>query len=272
MESYRGPVKLAILDWAGTTVDYGCYAPMVVFVEVFRRQGVEITVEEARRPMGLAKRDHIRAISQIAEVAARWQGVHGEPCDESDVGRMFEKDFRPLQIECIARYAGLIPGTLEAVEALRGRDIRIGTTTGYFTEAAEINSAEARTQGYEPDSAICASDVPAGRPEPWMVYRNMERTGVFPSAAVVKVGDTVLDVQEGVNAGTWTVGLSRTGNEVGLNEEEVRNLSDDELKRRLARAEERLRESGAHYVVESIEGLPDVVGEIDDRLAAGDRP
>ena len=141
-----------------------------------------------------------------------------------------------------------------------------------ITEAAEINSTEARRQGYEPDSAVCASDVPVGRPEPWMVYRNMEQTGVYPSAAVVKVGDTLLDILEGVNAGTWAVGLSRTGNEVGLNEEEVKALSQDQLCRRVAQAADRLRESGAHYVVETIADLPGVVDEIQGRLAAGDRP
>jgi len=42
--SYRGGARAVILDWAGTTLDYGCYAPAVVFIEVFNRQGVEITM------------------------------------------------------------------------------------------------------------------------------------------------------------------------------------------------------------------------------------
>ena len=272
MKTYRGPVKLAILDWAGTTVDYGCYAPMVVFVEVFKRRGVEITVAQARQPMGLAKRDHIRAISEIPEVAEAWQRVHGRPCAEADVGRMFEEDFKPLQVACIGRYSGLIPGTPEAVGPLREKGIRIGTTTGYFTEAAEINTVEAEKQGYAPDATVCASDVPAGRPEPWMVFRNMELTRVFPPEAVVKVGDTLLDIQEGLNAGTWTVGLSKTGNEVGLNEEEVAGLPADERAARVARAEQNLRETGAHFVVASIADLPGVIGEIEARLRAGERP
>ncbi len=232
MAIYRGSVKMVILDWAGTTVDYGCYAPMVVFQEVFRRRGVEITVGQAREPMGMAKQDHIRAISRIEDVAVAWKRVHGQACSEEDVQAMFEKDFKPLQIECIGQYATLIPGTLEVVAALRKKGIQIGTTTGYFTEAAEINAEVAKKQGYEPDTSVCASDVPAGRDEPWMVYRNMEMARVFPAASVVKVGDTRLDIGEGLNAGVWTVGLSRTGNQVGMNEAELEALPETERRAR----------------------------------------
>ena len=134
---YRGPVKLVILDWAGTTMDYGCYAPAVVFVEVYKRKGVEISMEEAREPMGAHKLVHIRKISQIPAVARRWQGVHGRPCTEDDVQAMFE-EFVPLQLDCLAEYADLIPGTLDVVAELRRRGIKIGSTTGYTGEMMEL--------------------------------------------------------------------------------------------------------------------------------------
>ena len=196
-----------------------------------------------------------------------WKRVYGQVCSEEDVRRMFEEDFKPLQVECIGRYAGLIPGTLETVEALRKKGIRIGTTTGYFTEAAQINADEAKKQGYEPDTSVCASDVPAGRDEPWMVFRNMEMARVFPAASVVKVGDTRLDVGEGLNAGVWTVGLSRTGNQVGLSEAELADR-----RARIAYADQSLKDAGAHFVVESIGDLLPILEQIEARLHAGGRP
>ncbi len=269
---YKGPVKLVIFDWAGTTLDYGCYAPAVVFVEVFKRRGVEITMAQARRPMGLKKLDHIRAISQQDEVAALWKKVHGKACTEADVQDMFEKDFVPLQVACIADYSELIPGTVETVNELKGRGIKIGSTSGYFTEAMEINFREAKKQGYVPDVNACASDVPAGRPEPWMVLSNMQQARVFPPEAVVKIDDTKPGIAEGLNAGTWTIGLAKTGNEVGLSEKELAALSADEVKRRVARAADGLAKSGAHYVVESVADVPPVINEIEQRLKMGDRP
>ncbi len=269
---YKGPVKLVIFDWAGTTLDYGCYAPAVVFVEVFKRYGVEITMEQARRPMGLKKLDHVRAISQQDEVAALWKKVHGKTCTEADVQDMFEKDFVPLQVACIADYSELIPGTVKAVNELRGRGMKIGSTSGYFTEAMEINFREAKKQGYVPDVNACASDVPAGRPEPWMVLSNMQQARIFPPEAVVKIDDTKPGIAEGLNAGTWTIGLAKTGNEVGLNEKELAALPADEVKRKVARASDGLAKSGAHYVVESIADVPPIIDEIEQRLKMGDKP
>jgi phosphonoacetaldehyde hydrolase len=269
--SYRGPVKLVIFDWAGTTMDYGCYAPAVVFIEVYNRHGVHITMEQARRPMGLHKREHIKAISQIEEVAALWRQVHGRPVMEQDVDDMFA-DFQPLQMQCLADYADLIPGTLETVAALREQGILIGSSTGYFTEAMELLKEEAAKRGHVPDSSVCATQVPAGRPHPWMVIQNMMNTGVYPPEAVVKVDDTKPGIGEGLNAGTWTIGLAKTGNEVGLNLEEINALGPEVLERKLARAREGLARSGAHYVVDGITDILPIIGDINVRLARGERP
>ena len=268
---YRGPVQAVILDWAGTTMDYGCYAPAVVFIEVFKRQGVEISMEESRQPMGAHKLVHIRAISRIPAVARRWQEAHGRPCTEDDVQSMFEQ-FVPLQLDCLADYADLIPGTLDVVAELRRQGIKIGSTTGYTHEMMELLMAQAAQRGYEPDATVCATDVPAGRPEPWMCLRNAEQLRVYPMEACVKIGDTLPDIDEGLNAGMWTVGLAKSGNELGLNEEEIGALPADELQARLDRAYGRMASAGAHYVVDTIADVLPVIERIGRQLAAGERP
>ena len=268
---YRGPVQAVILDWAGTTMDYGCYAPAVVFIEVFKRRGVEISIEEAREPMGAHKLVHIRAISRIPAVARRWAEVHGQPCTEDDVQAMFEQ-FVPLQLDCLADYADLIPGTLDVVGELRRQGIKIGSTTGYTHEMMELLMAQAAERGYEPDATVCATDVPAGRPEPWMCLRNAEQLGVYPMEACVKIGDTLPDIDEGLNGGMWTVGLAKSGNELGLNAEEIGALAAEELQARLERAYKRMAGTGAHYVVDTIADVLPVIERIGRRLAAGERP
>ena len=268
---YRGPVKLVILDWAGTTMDYGCYAPAVVFTEVYKRKGVEISMEEARQPMGAHKLVHIRKISQIPSVARRWQEVHGRPSTEDDVQKMFE-EFVPLQLDCLAQYADLIPGTLEVVAEIRKRGIKIGSTTGYTGEMMDLLLGEAARRGYEPDSTVCATDVPAGRPEPWMCLQNAQSLGVYPMEACVKIGDTLPDIEEGLNAGMWTVGLAKSGNELGLNEAEIAALAADQLQVRLKRAYQRMAGAGAHYVVDTIADVLPVIDRIHEQLAAGERP
>ncbi len=268
---YRGPVKLVILDWAGTTMDYGCFAPAVVFVEVFKRKGVEISMEEAREPMGAHKLVHIRSVSEIPAVARRWQEVYGRPCTEEDVAQMFE-EFVPLQLACLAQYADLIPGTLDFVAELRNRDVKIGSTTGYTGEMMELLAKEAADRGYVPDSTVCATDVPAARPAPWMCLANAQNLGVYPMEACVKIGDTLPDVYEGLNAGMWTIGLAKTGNEMGLREKDVAALPADQLRRRLARACDRMASAGAHYIVDSIADALPVIDRIEQQIARGEHP
>jgi len=269
--NYRGPLKAVILDWAGTTMDYGCMAPAVVFMEVFRRKGIDISMEQAREPMGAHKRVHIQQISRIEAVAKKWEAKYGHRPTEADVDTMFA-EFVPLQLDCLAKYADLIPGCLNALSEFRKRGLKIGSTTGYTGAMMEILQREAAARGYTPDSTVCATDVPAGRPEPWMCFQNAMKLRVFPMEAIVKVGDTIPDISEGLNAGMWTIGLAKTGNEVGLNEKDTNALDPEILERKLARARTRLAQAGAHYVVDGIYDVPPLLDEINLRLKNGEHP
>jgi len=268
---YRGPGQAALLDWAGTTMDFGCMAPAVVFVKVFERAGVPISMEEARAPMGAHKRVHIQKITELDGVKARWTATHGRPPGEKDVDRMFA-DFVPLQLDCLSEYSELIPGTLDVIGALRARGMKIGSTTGYLREMMEINLRDAKEQGYEPDSTVCASDVPAGRPYPYMCLQNVINLQVSPVEACVKIDDTVPGVEEGLSAGMWTIGLAISGNEVGLPLAEWRALSSVEQARRRGRAYERMRMAGAHYVVDTIADVLPCFDDVAARLARGEKP
>ncbi len=268
---YCGPVQAVLLDWAGTTMDFGCMAPAVVFVEVFRRKGVPISMEEARVPMGAHKRVHIQKITQLDAVRARWQEKYGRTPGEDDVDAAFA-DFIPLQLECLSTYSELIPGTLEVVAALRRKGIKIGSTTGYTTEMTAINLRDAERQGYKPDSTVSASEMPAGRPYPFMCLQNAINLQVDCVAACIKVDDTIPGVEEGLNAGMWTVGLAVSGNEVGLSLADWEALQEEERKAKRERAWRRMLQSGAHYVVDTIADLLPCIEDIEARLRRGERP
>jgi phosphonoacetaldehyde hydrolase len=268
---YRGPIEAVLLDWAGTTMDFGCMAPAVVFVEVFKRKKVPITVEEARAPMGAHKRVHIQRITELESVRRRWQEAYGRLPNEGDVNAMFT-DFVPLQLECLSTYSALIPGTLEAVAALRSRGIKIGSTTGYLTDMMKINLRDAKRQGYEPDSTVCAADVPAGRPYPYMCLQNVIKLGVSAVQGCVKIDDTIPGVEEGLNAGMWTVGLAVSGNEVGMMLDEWRALAAAEQQARRERAHTRMAQCGAHYVVDTIADIMPCIEDIQARIRRGEAP
>lgn len=269
--TYRGPLQAVIFDWAGTIVDYGSRAPAMVFVETFQQFDVDISLAEARAPMGMAKKDHIRAITRLPGVAGRWQDAHGRPPTEDDITAMYNT-FIPLQLEALVDYAELIPGMLETVGTLREMGLKIGTNTGYNRDMVDILLAEAREQGFEPDSTVCTSEVPAGRPEPWMSLLNAQQMRVFPMAAVVKIDDTLPGIEEGLNVGMWTIGVTKTGNELGLSEAETDALPPDELQTKLASARWRMHQAGAHYVIEGVWDVPKILDKINRRLGNGETP
>jgi len=269
--SYRGPIKGVILDWAGTTVDYGSFAPTAVFLHLFESEGVQITAEDARSGMGLMKKDHLRTILARPSVAESWASTHGQPPSDADVDRLFDH-FVPMQLEVLTEYATPIPDLLEVVDQLRARGIKIGSTTGYVRSMMDVLAPVAAEHGYEPDWIVCPDEVPAGRPAPWMCYQNAMQLGIYPMQAIVKVGDTLIDIEEGLNAGTWTVGLALTGNLVGLSEAEVNALTSEAKAHLTNQAAAQLYRTGAHFVVDGIWELPAVLHQIEKRLACSEMP
>src|SRR5262249_44024267 len=142
----------------------------------------------------------------------------------------------------------------------------------YTRPMLDLLLVRAAGQGYTPDAALCPDDTGGGRPHPWMCLQIALGFRLDATSAAVKVGDTVSDIEEGLNAGMWAVGVSATGNEVGLSAADWDALPAPERRQLSCRAAEKLQAAGAHYVIESVARLEPVLEEIDDRLSAGERP
>ena len=268
---YTGPVKQVVFDLAGTTVDFGCMAPVAAFIEGFKKMGVDITDIQAREPMGMEKRAHIRAIAAMDGVDQIWRNIHGQSSTEDDIEAMYQL-FVPLLLEVLPDYSDTVPGLAETLAFLDDRQILYSATTGYFRQATDIVLGKAAQHGFHPLATCCATEVPAGRPEPWMIYRCMQDLRTFPIAAVVNVGDTKVDVESGRNAGTWSIGVAGSGNMMGVTLEEFKRMDETQLFERIGNARQALNDAGAHYVIDQISELPEVIEKIEHRLSAGERP
>lgn len=262
---HRGKLQAVILDWAGTTVDHGSLAPAETLQRVFGDANIALTDSEIRRDMGLPKRDHIRGILNLERVKHEWMRFHGHLPREADVAELY-RAFIPLQFSCLLEYSTVIPGVMEAVERFRRRGLKIGTTTGYTREMLDLLVEASRKAGYIPDCNLAPGDVGAGRPHPYMIYENAVRLQVYPLSAIVKIGDTPADIQEGLNAGAWSIGVAATGNMIGLSHAKFQALSEPEREGRLAVARAELERAGAHYVVDSIADVDSVLDDIEARL------
>ncbi|MEM7024541.1 MAG: phosphonoacetaldehyde hydrolase [Pseudomonadota bacterium] len=254
--------KAVVFDWAGTMVDFGSFAPMAVFVKAFERFGIEVSIEEARAPMGAPKWDHIDAMFSMPRVAEAWFAKYGRTPTRADVDQVY-KVFVPMNEEIVAEYAGLIPGAGEAIAKLRAKGLKIGSTTGYTRSIMERVLPVAAGQGYEPDNLVCSDDLPEGRPGPLGMYKCLVDLAVYPPSAVVKVDDTEPGIAEGVAAGCPTVGVTLTGNYVGKTPDELQAMSEGEVAQLRENAAAKLRAAGADHVIDTVADLPDLLERLD---------
>lgn len=265
-------IEGVILDWAGTAVDFGCFAPVNVFIEIFKSAGIEITMEEARAPMGMLKRDHIKAILEMARIRSLWTKKYGRDFDESDVDNLYSS-FEPLLLSSLSKYTDPISGVVDTVEKLKDMGLKIGSTTGYTDSMMEVVVKEAEEKGYKPDFWTTPDSTNScGRPYPYMIFRNMEALKLSAPWKIVKVGDTASDIKEGINAGTWSVGVVIGSSQMGLSYEEFNNLSETEKNEVINNTEESFLALGADFTINTMEELPQLIERINKLICEGKRP
>jgi phosphonoacetaldehyde hydrolase len=253
------------MDWAGTAVDFGCFAPVNAFVKAFEEKGLRPTNEEIRLPMGKAKREHIRALLDMERIRSQFFDIHHREWNTDDVTEIYESFERNL-FPALARYATPLPGVTETIGMLREQGIKTGSTTGYTRAMMDIVQPEAAGRGYRTDSCVTPDGLPAGRPAPFMIFRNMINLNVQHLDCVVKVGDTLEDIREGLQAKVHTVGVIRGSSELGLSADETAKLPPFELAKKMTAVSDRMLREGAHYVLDSIEELPSLIRIINSTL------
>lgn len=241
-----------IFDWAGTVVDYGCFAPVYAFIQAFEQYGIHPTMDEVRAPMGMLKRDHVRTMLQMERISKEWRRIYGRDFTEEDVEQVYQLSEKKI-LENLGDFTDLKPYVRETVQALREQGIRIGSTTGYTDEMMATVVPAAAVKGYSPDCWFSPDSTgQKGRPYPYMMFRNMEKLGLSDVRRVMKVGDTVSDIKEGKNAGAFSVGIIEGSSALGLSQEEYENLSQEERDQAVQAVREKFLAAGADQVVMDI--------------------
>lgn len=252
-------IEAIIFDWAGTTVDYGCFAPVRAFIEVFEEYGISPTIDETRKPMGMLKWDHIKIMMSMPRINNLWKEKHRRDFTDKDIDEMHDK-FKGKLMGILHNYAEPKPYVVDTISKLREKNIKIGSTTGYTDEMMSIVVKVAKEKGYSPDcwfSPTSTNNV--GRPYPYMIFKNLETLKVSSIKNVMKVGDTISDILEGKNAGVKTVGIIEGSSELALTEEEYNNLTEEERLSKIEEITQRYKEAGADFVIKNISELLDIV-------------
>lgn len=252
-------IEAVIFDWAGTTVDFGCFAPVQAFISAFEEFGITPTEEEVRKPMGMLKRDHIKTMMNMERIHGEWIRIHGTDFTEEDVDRVYAASETSI-LKILDGFAEPKPYVLDVVKSLRGRGIKIGSTTGYTDEMMAVVVPKAEEKGYVPDCWFSPNSVGnMGRPYPYMIFKNLQELKVSSVENVVKVGDTVSDIKEGLAAGVITVGVIEGSSIMALSEEQYNALSDEEKQTACEKVRKVYETAGADYIIKNMSELPALV-------------
>ncbi len=258
-------IECVIFDWAGTVVDYGCFAPVAAFVKAFNEMKIELAIEEARGPMGMTKIDHIRELFKLESVSSQFSALNGRQWTEEDVIAV-NRNFESHLFASLSEFTQPIPYALDCVATLREQGLKIGSTSGYTAKMMDIVVPGAKANGYSPDCYVTSDGLPGGRPMPFMIYQNMINLAVESPKTIVKVGDTISDIKEGVNAGVWSVGVIMGSSELGLSEEDAKTIDPQTLAPMIEKVRAKFMDAGAHYTILHLGELPALIETINNEL------
>lgn len=264
-------LKAVVFDWAGTVVDFGSFAPMGAFVQLFAHEGIHIEIDEARVPMGLPKWQHIQELGRQPRIAQQWEKQYGRAMQDTDVDRLHDI-FTPMNAAAIPQHADLIPGVKQLMPLLKSAGLKIGSTTGYTRPIMAELMPLAAAQGFEPETCVCADDLPVTRPSPFGMYQAMMDLNVWPAHHVVKVDDTVPGLMEGQHAGCWTVGVLASSNHNGQTADHWFALSEQAKMARREQIKDKFKSAKPDAWIDTVANLPAVLCEIEQRLCNGQRP
>jgi phosphonoacetaldehyde hydrolase len=255
-----GAVEVVIFDWAGTLVDFGSCAPVAAMRAAFAAFGIDVPDPIIRKHMGLAKRDHAAKILAAAPVSRAWIERRGTP-DDAAVDAIYAA-YLTQQADVIAAFSQPIPGAADALEALRRRGIRIGSTTGYPRAIIAPVVECARNAGVAPEVVIACDEVPRPRPGPGQALAVAVALGASDVRRCVKVDDAPAGIAEGLSAGMRVVGVAATGNGIGMSRTAFETLPPAARAKRIATASRELAAAGAHVVIASVADLPATIAAL----------
>ena len=257
-------IKLVIFDWAGTTIDFGCMAPVYAFKQAFKEIDIDVTFEEIRKPMGMLKIDHIKTMFEMKSIKDQFLEKKKRNYNDEDINLVYEL-FEKILFKDLELYTNPIPGVLETVQRLKEMNIKIGSTTGYTSKMIRVVAPRAKINGYSPGFLATADMTGKGRPDPSMIELNKIFFEIKNSSEVLKVGDTVSDILEGKNANCISACVIEGSSELGLSEKEFNETSLEVLEKESRRVYNTFKKYEPDYILNKITDLIPIIESLNKK-------
>ena len=269
-------VKGCIFDLGGTIVDRYSFTPLLCLQRAFKGQQINVPLSMIRKDMGLSKEDHIHKLLEEKEVQKQWIHKYRQRPTKGDRLSLFS-DFKFMQERETKLNMEVLPHTAKCISRLKKDNIVTGVTTGFDSEQMERIRWLLESENIFLDSYVSSTclDKPA-RPDPHMIFENMKRLNLDDPRRVIKIDDTISGIQEGLNAGCWTIAVCRWSSNMNVDSVKDMNILDNfnadnnytenyyQLRERINKCRQIMASSGAHYVINTLYELPNVIDDIND--------
>ncbi|ACT94310.1 HAD-IA family hydrolase [Dyadobacter fermentans] len=195
------PIELVVFDMAGTTVRDRNFVG-IAFQQAMRSQGYDIAIENVNPLMGYEKPLAIKMMLEVREP------------DKSKITESLVDSIHTHFVNGMIDFykttdeIAPLPNVEETFAALRAEGVKIALNTGFSRNIADV-IVDRLGWADRIDCLVASDEVPYGRPYPDMIRKIMAALGVTPAENVAKVGDTEVDINEGINAGCkYVIGVT----------------------------------------------------------------
>jgi len=277
---YHGSPTAVFIELEGCLLDHGCMVTVNAIRSLFQERGIEITDFEAASNMGdklvgtdvTCKKTHLRHV--LMNVCAdKWKATKGSAPTEWDLESLF-KDFSRIIVDEV-KTVKPVSGAQDAIKSIKDLGLKVAVAANFTGDACDAWLRHTNFHGFEIDGCMSCADVPNPNregtfscvlPDPWRCMALAANLGIFPMSTIIRVSTTKNGIEEGLNAGMWTVALSTTG----LVEPFIH--SGEKEPARTRRVQEGFYRLGCHYVIDGIWELPRTIDQISARMSQGESP
>jgi len=253
-------VKACIFDLGGTIVDRYSITPLKSLIETFKRHNINISNDLIFKDMGIDKKIHIANILDDTNIYQKWFKQYKRNPEYDDVLKLHQI-FKNIQVKK-SHKIDIIPETYGIFEYLKKNNIKIGTTTGFDKNNADIIGNVLNTNICKIDNIVSSTCVEKSRPHPNMIHKNMIDLGIVDPRTMIKIDDTNVGIKEGKNAGLWTVGVARWSTYMNVLPQNYNNMNDIVIGERLKKSKEKLKQSRPDFIIETLDELPNIIETI----------
>tara|TARA_B100000902_G_scaffold264250_1_gene250394 strand:+ start:334 stop:1131 length:798 start_codon:yes stop_codon:yes gene_type:complete len=253
-------IKACIFDLGGTIVDRYSITPLKSLIETFKRHNINISNNLIFKDMGIDKKIHIENILDDTFIYQKWFKQYKRNPEYDDVLKLHQI-FKNIQVKK-SHKIDIIPETYNAFEYLKKNNIKIGCTTGFDKNNADIIGRVLNDNLCKLDNIVSSTCVEKSRPYPNMIHKNMIDLGIVDPRTMIKIDDTNIGIKEGKNAGLWTVGIARWSTYMNVLPENYNNMNDIVIRERLEKSKEKLKQSKPDFIIETLDELPNIIETI----------